>query len=144
MILKKSKTRSPCSVKSAFRATTLVAKCCEHVVEYCGSNVDAKMKPTLERLDGERESLKEYFILREKAVQPPVELHSIESDALVAESQLVLCLIKTAQVVKSHHDSLRWENVLFDTHMSIRRHAALHDLWSSVASTADELQRTDE
>ena len=34
---------------------------------------------------GRRESLKEYFILREKAVQPPVELDSIESDALVAK-----------------------------------------------------------
>ena len=40
----------------------------------------------------ERESLKEYFILREKAVQPPVELDSIESDALVATGKLVLCL----------------------------------------------------
>ena len=32
---------------------------------------------------GRRKSLKEYFILREKAVQAPVELDSIESDALV-------------------------------------------------------------
>ena len=27
-------------------------------------------------------------------------------------------------------------NVLFDMHMSVRRDAALHDLWSPVASTA--------
>ena len=29
-------------------------------------------------------------------------------------------------------------NELFDKHMSVRRDAALHDLWSAVASTADE------
>ena len=28
-------------------------------------------------------------------------------------------------------------NVLFDKHMSVRRNAALHDLWSPVASTAE-------
>ena len=28
-------------------------------------------------------------------------------------------------------------NVLFDKHMSVRRDAALHDLWSPVASTAE-------
>ena len=41
---------------------------------------------------GRRESLKEYFVLRERAVQPPVELDSIESDALVAKGKLILCL----------------------------------------------------
>ena len=41
---------------------------------------------------GRRESLKEYFILREKAVLAPVELDSIESDALVAKGKLILCL----------------------------------------------------
>ena len=38
---------------------------------------------------GRIESLKEYFILREKAVLAPVELDSIESDALVAKSKLI-------------------------------------------------------
>ena len=41
---------------------------------------------------GRRESLKEYFILGEKAVLAPVELASIESDALVAKGKLILCL----------------------------------------------------
>ena len=41
---------------------------------------------------GKRESLREYFVLREKAVQPPVELDSIESDAFVAKGKLILCL----------------------------------------------------
>ena len=39
---------------------------------------------------GRRESLKEYFILREKAVLAPVELDSIESSALVAKGKLIL------------------------------------------------------
>ena len=41
---------------------------------------------------GRRESLKEYVILREKAVLAPVELVSIESDAFVAKGKLILCL----------------------------------------------------
>ena len=39
-----------------------------------------------------RESLKEYFILREKAVLAPVEFDRIESDALIAKGKLILCL----------------------------------------------------
>ena len=73
---------------------------------------------------GRRESLKEYFILREKAVVAPVELDSIESDALVAKGKLIFCL--------------KWiENDAGGQIMSVRRDAALHDLWSPVASTAE-------
>ena len=39
---------------------------------------------------GRGESLKEYLILREKAVPAPVELDCIEGDALVAKSKLTL------------------------------------------------------
>ena len=46
---------------------------------------------------GRRESLKEYFVLRDKAVQSPVELDSIESDALVAKSKLILSEVNRKQ-----------------------------------------------
>ena len=69
----------------------------------------------------------------------PVELHSIESATLVAKGNLILCLnsfdndaggrIQARLVVLG--------NVLFDTHMSVRRDAALHDLWAPVATTAE-------
>ena len=87
---------------------------------------------------GRRESLKKYFILREKAVQSPVELDSIESDAVVAKGKLILCL-KSIENSESHIKArlVAMGNVLFDKHMSIRRDAALHDLWSLVASTAE-------
>ena len=70
---------------------------------------------------------------------PLVELDSIESDASVAKGKLVLRLklikndaggqIKARLVAVGH--------VLFEKHMSTRRDAALHDLWSPVASTAE-------
>ena len=71
-------------------------------------------------------------------MQSPVELDSIESEALVAKGKLILCL-------KSIEDSegqikarlVAMGNVVFDKHMSIRRDPALHDLWSPVASTAE-------
>ena len=86
----------------------------------------------------ERESLKEYFVLSEKAVQPPVELDSIESDALVAKGKLILCL-------KSIEDSegqikarlVAMGNVLFDSTCPFGVTQHLHDLWSPVASTAE-------
>ena len=83
--------------------------------------------------------MKEYVILIEKAVLPPVEIDSIESDALVAKGRLILCL-KSIE-----HDAggqikarlVAMGNVLFDKGMSVRCDAALHDLWSPVASTAE-------
>ena len=88
---------------------------------------------------GRRESLKEYVILREKAVLAPVELDSIESDALVAKGKLILCLksIKNDAGGQIKAMLVAMGNVLFDKHMSVRRDAALHDLWSPVASTAE-------
>ena len=69
----------------------------------------------------------------------PVELDSIESVALVAKGKLILCLksiendaggqIKTRLVAMG--------NVLFDKHMSVPRDAALRDLCSPIASTAE-------
>ena len=58
---------------------------------------------------GRRESLKEYFILREKAVLAPVELDSIESAALVAKGKLILRL-KTTLVFKSKQGWLLWKS----------------------------------
>ena len=50
-----------------------------------------QMKQSLQRLEGE--SLKEYSMLRErKALLAPVELDSVESDAVVAKGKLILCL----------------------------------------------------
>ena len=88
---------------------------------------------------GRRESLKEYFILTEKAVLAPVELDSIESDALVAKGKLTLCLkaIENDAGGQIKARLVAMGNVLFDKHMSVRRDAALHDLWSPVASTAE-------
>ena len=88
---------------------------------------------------GRRESLKEYFILREKAVLAPVELDSIESDALVAKGKLILCLKSIENDVGGQIKAtlVAMANVLFDKRMSVRRDAALHDLWSPVASTAE-------
>ena len=83
---------------------------------------------------GRRESLKEYFTLGEKAVLSTVELHSIESDALVAKGKLILCLksIENDAGGQIKARLVAMGNVLFDKHMSVRRDAALHDLWSSV------------
>ena len=88
---------------------------------------------------GRRESLKEYFILREKAVLAPVELDSIESDALVAKAKLILCLksIENDAGCQVKARLVAMGNVLFDKHMSVRRDAASNDPWSPVASTAE-------
>ena len=67
-------------------------------------------------------------------MQPPVELDSIESDALDAKGKLVLCL-KSGDQIKARLVAM--ENVLFDKHVSIRGDAVLHELWSPVASTAE-------
>ena len=40
-------------------------------------------------------------------------------------------------MVKSKHHWLQLETFLFDKHMPVRRDAALHDMWSPVASTAE-------
>ena len=71
---------------------------------------------------GRRESLKEYFILREKAVLAPVELNSIESDALVARGKLILCLksIENDAGGQIKARLVAMGNVLFDKHMSVR------------------------
>ena len=88
---------------------------------------------------GRRESLKEYFILREKAVLAPVELDSIESDALGAKGKLIFCLklIENDAGGQIKARLVAMGNVLFDKHMSVRRDAALHDLRCPVASTAE-------
>ena len=89
---------------------------------------------------GKRDSLKEYyFILREKAVLSPVELDSIESDALVAKGKLILYLksIENDAGGQIKARLVAMGKVLLDKHMSVRRDAALHDLWSPVASTAE-------
>ena len=88
---------------------------------------------------GRRESLKEYFILREKAVLAPVELDSIESDALVAKGKLILYLKSMENDAGGQIRArlVAMGNLLFDKHISVRRDAALHDLWSPVASTAE-------
>ena len=88
---------------------------------------------------GRRESLKEYFILREKAVLAPVDLDSIESDALVAKGKLILCLksIENDAGGQIKARLVTMGNVLFDKPMSVRRDATLHALWSLVASTAE-------
>ena len=83
--------------------------------------------------------MKEYFIFSERAVLAPVELDSIESDALVAKGKLILC-VKSIENDAGGQIKARLVavgNVLFDKHMSVRRDAALHDLWSPVASTAE-------
>ena len=93
---------------------------------------------------------REYFILREKAVLALVELDSIENDALVAKGKLIFCLksIENDAGGQIKARLFAMGNVLFDKHMSVRRDAALHDLWSPVASTAEartlrERRRTD-
>ena len=88
---------------------------------------------------GRRESLKEYFILREKAVLAPVELDSIESSALVAKGKLILRLksIENDAGGQIKARLVAMGIVLFDKLMSVRRDAALHDLWSPFASTAE-------
>ena len=72
---------------------------------------------------GRRESLKEYFTLREKAVLAPVELDSIESDASVAKDAHFLCLTPIENdaggQIKARLEVM--VNVLFDKHMSVRR-----------------------
>ena len=88
---------------------------------------------------GRRESLKEYFILRETAVLASVELDSIESDALVAKGKLILCLksIENDAGGQIKARLVAMGNVSFNKHMSVRRDVALHDLWSPVASKAE-------
>ena len=71
-------------------------------------------------------------------MQSPDGLDSIESDALVAKGKLILCL----ESIENSEGQIKARlvamgNVLFDKHMSVRRDAALHDLWSPVASTAE-------
>ena len=70
---------------------------------------------------------------------PPVELDSIESGTLVAKGTLVLCLksIENDAGGKIKARLVAMGNVLFDKHMSVRRDAALHDLWSPVAPVAE-------
>ena len=88
---------------------------------------------------GRTESLKEYFILRQKVVLAPVELDSTDNDALVAKSKLILCLKSIENDAGGQFKArlVAMVNVLFDKHMSVRCDAALHDLWSPVASTAE-------
>ena len=68
-----------------------------------------------------------------------MELDSIESDALVAKGELILCLksIENDAGGQIKARLVAMGRVLFDKHMSVRRDAALHDLWSPVASTAE-------
>ena len=68
-----------------------------------------------------------------------VELDCIESDALVAEGKLILRLnsIENDAGGRIKARLVAMGNVLFDKHMSVRRDAALHDLWSPVTSTAE-------
>ena len=72
-------------------------------------------------------------------MQPPVELDSIEDDALAAKGELVLCLnsIENNTGGKTKARLVAMGNVLYDRHMSIRRDAAMHDMWSPVALTAE-------
>ena len=59
--------------------------------------------------------------LREKAVLAPVELDSIESDALVAKGKLILCLksIENDAGCQIKARLVAMGNVLFDKHMSV-------------------------
>ena len=70
-----------------------------------------------------------------------MELDSIESDALVAKSKLIPCLESiendASGQIKARLDAKG--NVLFDKHMSVRRDAAVDDLWSPVASTVERI-----
>ena len=68
-----------------------------------------------------------------------MEFDSIESDALVAKGKLVLCLksIENNTGGETKARLVAMGNVLFDKHMSVRRDAALHDVWSPVASTTE-------
>ena len=68
-----------------------------------------------------------------------VELDSIESDALVVKGKLILCLKSIEKDAGGQIKArlITMGNVLFDKHKSVRRDAALHDLWSPVASTAE-------
>ena len=76
---------------------------------------------------------------RRETVLAPVELDRNESDALVAKGKLSLCLKSIENDAGSQIKArlVAMGNVLFDKHMSVRRDAALHDLWSLVASTAE-------
>ena len=63
-------------------------------------------------------------------------LAPVELDSIVAKGKLILCLKSIADgQIKAR--LVAFGNVLFDKHMSVRRDAALHDLWSAVASTAE-------
>ena len=83
------------------------------------------MKQSLKSLEGERERELERVL---KSVLALVELDSIESDARVAKGNPILCL-------KSIENDAGGQ--IKARHMSVRRDAALHDLWSPVASTAE-------
>ena len=88
----------------------------------------------------EREFERVFHSQRESGAvtESPVELDSIESDALVAKGKLILCLksIENSEgQIKARLVAMG--NVLFGKHLSIRRDAALHDLWSLVASSAE-------
>ena len=93
----------------------------------------------LQSLDGESVWECISYSERGRAVQPLVELDRIESDDLVAKGKLVLCMksVEQIQAVKIRARLVAMGNGLFDKHMSIRRAAALHDLSSPVASTAE-------
>ena len=85
-------------------------------VEYVTKSLDTNEAILAE--SGMRESLTEYFILREKAVLAAVELESIESDALVAKRLthfLPESRLRTIQAVRSKHDWLRWEKCCLTT-----------------------------
>ena len=93
------------------------------------------MKPSLQSLEEQRE-LERVFPQRESgAATGRVGQHR---DALVAIGKLILCL-KSIEDSKGQIEArlVAMGNVLFDKHMSVRRDAALHDLWSPVASTAE-------
>ena len=96
-----------------------------------------KLLHTREALDpesGQRESAKEYLTFKEKAVLPPVGLDSIKSDPLVAKRKLI-CQ-RSGENNGIGEINARLGNVLFDKHVSIRRAAALHDLWCPVSSAS--------
>ena len=89
---------------------------------------------------GRRESLKEYVILREEsgAGASGVRQHR-ERLRLSPKVTLVLCLksIENDAGGQIKARLVAMGNVLFDKHMSVRRDAAVRDLWSPVASTAE-------
>ena len=73
-------------------------------------------------------------------MQASVELDRVDNHALVAKGERVLCLKSiennTGGQIK-YFFGCNGKCVVFDEHMSIRRDAAPHGLWSPVASTAE-------